>query len=110
MAFFVTELIHKRLIGFLLPTLSKIRRATSSPSRPASVAIIISLTFLSKIKDFTILNCLFVLLITTVFIFLGMIGKSSKFHSLYEGLYCSGVAFVTRCPNAQVTIYCFPSI
>ena len=40
----VTDEIHRRLIGLLIRTLSIIQRATSSPSRPASVATIISFT------------------------------------------------------------------
>jgi len=40
----VTEEIHNRLIGLLLLTLSIIQRATNSPSLPASVATMISLT------------------------------------------------------------------
>ncbi len=44
----VTEEIHKRFKGFLIFTLSSIQRATNSPSRPASVAMIISLTSLRE--------------------------------------------------------------
>src|SRR5699024_4313079 len=40
----VTEEIHNRLIGFLIRAFSIIQRPTSSPSRPASVAMTIWLT------------------------------------------------------------------
>ena len=44
MALSVTDEIQSRLIGFRHPVFSRISLATSSPSRPASVAIMISPT------------------------------------------------------------------
>ena len=76
----VTDEIHNRCIGFLICALLMIHRATSSPSRPASVAIMISLTSLRFIRFLTALYCLAVLPITTNCIFSGMMGRSFKSH------------------------------
>src|SRR5690606_8123617 len=106
----VTEEIHKRLIGLRVFDFSMIHLATSSPSRPASVAIIISCTSFRCICAFTALYCLPVCLMTTRLNGLGIIGKCSNFHDLYCSPYFSGSANVTRCPNAHVTIYLSPSM
>src|SRR5699024_9538927 len=55
------------------------------------------------------LNCLPVLPMTMVFKCFGNIGKSSNRHVSYFLSYISGVAKVTKCPHAQVTIYLEPS-
>src|SRR5690625_4739044 len=105
----VTDEIHNRLIGFFTRALSIIQRATSSPSLPASVAIMMSFTSFRFNWLFTILYCFPVLGITTVLRWFGTIGKSSIRHVLYLSSYISGVANVTKCPNAHVTIYFWPS-
>ena len=49
----VTDEIHKRFMGLLLPAFLSISLATSSPSRPASVAMMISPTSCLCICAFT---------------------------------------------------------
>src|SRR3712207_3503837 len=105
----VTEDIHRRLMGFFMCALSIIHLATNSPSRPASVAITISFTSCLFICDLTTLNCFPLFFITTSFKCFGIIGKSSISQVLYLLSYTSGSAKVTKCPNAQVTIYFSPS-
>ncbi|MPM93700.1 hypothetical protein SDC9_140842 [bioreactor metagenome] len=79
----VWEDIHSRFAGFLKSAFNMIHRATSSPSRPESVAITRSDISPLFIRACTALNCLDVSLITTSFIFGGSIGKSSIRHDLY---------------------------
>ena len=57
MALSVCDEIHRRLVGFLQPALAMIQRATSSPSRPASVAIISSAMSPRFISPCTTRNC-----------------------------------------------------
>ena len=101
----VTEEIQSLLIGLWQFAFSRIHLATSSPSRPASVAMMISPTSFRNICVFTALYCFAVFLMTTSSIFLGIIGSTCMFHSLNFLSYPSGSASVTRCPNAHVTIY-----
>src|SRR5699024_8918878 len=110
MALLVTEEIHKRLHGLFERASLRIQRATSSPSLPASVAIITSAISFRFNCALTVLNCLRVFGITVVLKCLGNIGRSSIFHVAYFLSYWSGVAKVTKWPSAHVTTYCFPSI
>lgn len=87
---------------------SKIQRATSSPSRPASVAITKEPTSGLCNNFFTTLYCLLVSGMTFNSIFSGSIGRVSMLQVLYCSPYASGSASSTRCPNAHVTIYCPP--
>ena len=95
-------------MGFLNPAFAIIQRATSSPSRPASVAIIKESTSELRRSFFTLLYCLEVCGITVSFILSGSIGSVSKLHVLYLSSYASGSARVTRCPSAHVTMYLSP--
>ena len=104
----VTDDIQRRLTSFSHLAFSKIYLATSSPSLPASVAIIISLTSFLFNAFSTILYCLYVFLMTSVFIYFGIIGNFSN-PTLINSLYLSGVCNVTKCPKAHVTIYLSPS-
>ena len=102
------EEIHKRLMGFRQPAFFIIQRATSSPSRPASVAMMRSSISGIFIRFFTTPNCFEVSFITTKSILAGSIGRSSIFHVLYLSSYNSGSASVTKCPKAQTTMYFDP--
>ena len=84
MALSVIEEIHNLCIGLLKPTLLMIKRATSSPSLPASVAMINSDISSDFNHILTLLNCLDVPLITLVSNFLGIIGRVSIFHSCHS--------------------------
>src|SRR5699024_11586990 len=79
----VTEEIHKRFIGLFIFALEITQRATSSPSRPASVATIISLTSFRLSWLLIVLNCFPVFFITVNFQHSGSMGKSSNFLVLY---------------------------
>ena len=80
MALSVCEEIHSRFAGLLQPAFIMIQRATSSPSRPASVAMTRSLTSPRFISPVTTLYWREVSGITTSFIFSGSMGRSSMLH------------------------------
>ena len=83
MALSVTEEIQRRFKGFLAPAFLRISLATSSPSRPASVAMMIPPTSFLWICSFTALYCFAVCRITSSLKVSGIMGRSSSFHSLY---------------------------
>ena len=109
MALSVWDEIQSRWVLPFQPAFIMIHRATSSPSRPASVAIISSVTSPRFIREDTTWNCRRDSGITTSFIFWGSIGRSCMSHFSYFLSYTSGSARVTRWPKAQVTIYLSPS-
>ena len=109
MALSVAEEIQSLFKGFLHPAFIRIKRATSSPSRPASVAMTISFTSFLKSWRFTTPNCFAVFPITSSLNGSGIMGRSAIFQSLYFLSYSSGAASSTRWPNAQVTMYLSPS-
>ena len=110
MALSVCEDIQSRRIGLRQFAFWIIHLATSSPSRPASVAMTISLTSALESRELTALNCFEVWPITTSFILPGSMGRSSMRQLLYLSSYASGSARVTRCPSAHVTIYLSPTM
>ena len=83
MAASVWEEIHRRLKGFFQLARAMIQRATSSPSRPASVAITSSLMSERCISSFTAANWCDDCLMTFNFMRGGIIGRSSRRHCLY---------------------------
>ena len=83
MALSVTEEIQSRLIGFLQPAFIRMNLATSSPSRPASVAMTMSFTSFRNSWRFTALNCFAVFPMTSSLKGFGIMGRVSIFHSLY---------------------------
>ena len=105
----VCEEIQRRRAGLFQPAFFMIQRATSSPSRPASVAIISSETSLRRIRPCTTLNCRPVWPITTSFICCGSMGRVSMSHFSHAFSYTSGSASVTKWPSAHVTMYFSPS-
>ena len=80
MALSVWEEIHSRLAGPFHPAFSRIHRATSSPSRPASVAMTSSPTSPRRSWAWTARNCRPDWGITTVFIRSGSMGRVSISH------------------------------
>ena len=83
MALSVTEEIHRRFMGFFTPAFLIIQRATNSPSRPASVAITMSLMSLRCIWALTAWYCLLVFLMTWISSFSGSMGRVSIFHTFH---------------------------
>ena len=80
MALSVWEEIHSRVAGFFQPAFSMIHRATSSPSRPESVAMTSSDTSPRRIRAWTARNWRLDSLMTTVFICSGSMGRVSRSH------------------------------
>ena len=95
---------HSRCTGFLAPAFSYVQAKISSPSRPASHALMTSETS-SRLSIRVITDiCLRERSSrTTSLKRSGTIGRSAIRHFLYLASYSSGSASCTRCPTAQVT-------
>ena len=83
MALSVWEEIHSRFTGLRHPAFSRIQRATSSPSLPASVAMTRELICGFCSQPRTMPNCLEVSGMTFRSIFSGSMGRVSMLQVLY---------------------------
>ena len=93
---------HSRCTGLRDFAFSYVQAKISSPSRPASHALMTRSTSSRRSSLEITLNCFFERSSrTTRRNSSGTIGRSAIFHFLYLGSYSSGSASWTRCPTAQ---------
>ena len=103
-AFDVIEDSHRRWTGFFAPAFSNVQAKISSPSRPASHALMTSETSSRlSIRVMTVICLRERSSRTTSLKRSGTIGRSAMRHFLYLASYSSGSASCTRCPTAHVT-------
>ena len=95
---------HSRWTGLRAFAFSKVQAKISSPSRPASHALMTTSTSSRRSCLEITLNCFFDRSSrTTSLNSSGTIGRSAMRHFLNLGSYSSGSASWTRCPTAHVT-------
>src|SRR4051794_29291492 len=105
-AFAVIEDSHSRTTGFFAPAFSYVQAKISSPSRPASQALMTRSTSLRPSSFVITVICLRERSSrTTSRKSSGTIGRSAMRHFLYLASYSSGSASCTRWPTAHVTTW-----
>ena len=99
----VIEESQSRWTGFFAPAFSNVQAKISSPSRPASHALMTSETSSRlSIREMTDICLRERSSRTTSLKWSGTIGRSAMRHFLYLASYSSGSASWTRCPTAHV--------
>ena len=97
---------HSRCTGFFAPAFSNVQAKISSPSRPASQALMTSSTSSRlSMRVMTVICLRERSSRTTSLKRSGTIGRSAMRHFLYLASYSSGSASCTRCPTAHVTTW-----
>jgi hypothetical protein len=103
-AFDVIEDSQSRCTGFFAPAFSNVHAKISSPSRPASQALMTwSTSSRLSMRVMTVICLRERSSRTTSLKRSGTIGRSAMRHFLYLASYSSGSASCTRCPTAHVT-------
>src|SRR5471030_2108300 len=101
----VIDCSHRRLTGCLALAFCAIRRKISSPSRPASQALIRVVTSLRLISLFSTLRRASVLAIGLSAKYGGIIGRCAKLHLPRLTSCSSGTAISSRWPTAEDSTY-----